>query len=677
MASIHFVCPVCQQNLKVSATLAGRKGRCPFCSAKVRIPVNDYGEAEILDPNRKPGASDIAAAPGNTPSSVSNDGPEAPADPAGGVLGPSVVMHPDMPSMAEPTSEASAPPAAPAGGDLQSQFDRELAGAGPEHAHASEAATVRYGANQHPSGAQAPVTPMPPIPMVRLQPNAPGEPASPAGQGSAEPPALESAGLPPAAIPPQPAQPAPPPAAPPGEQKIETIKYDAAHNPARMSGEQRTAAVPTASSGDRFVETRERPGVGGGNGPARPTASVPPAATPTRPPPDLPEIQERPAERPAERASHRASRSIDPAAGSRSPQPSPVKSTTAGPAAIPPVPVDLPAPALPTSAAGPTTVGDFFAERSDNVVGDGLASLPKERTRPTSAIGALAARGQTPSPMPAAVPVASMETPALAVRPAPGAAAGSLIGDRCDPSRHGQSAVPVILWIVLVVLSLGGVTAWLVVDGLHRRSASIQASQAFLRLSDLASAQGEYFNAQRTAVAGPSVLATAPTLALNEKAGGEYATSLAALQEKKCLNPVLWNGVGTGSTPGTGGAGGSAPAAAGTAGPVLAEANGYRYVLWRGRQLDGNPAPVLYGADAPGAELRLTRGFAVAAFPVESPNWAYAMDDRGRMIQWRYVPGQAKDATGAGASAGPPAPADPVQSGLYPADSDFAKIPIR
>ncbi|HTL53893.1 MAG TPA: hypothetical protein VL860_15065, partial [Planctomycetota bacterium] len=350
-----------------------------------------------------------------------------------------------------------------------------------------------------------------------------------------------------------------------------------------------------------------------------------------------------------------------------------VHSTSSGPAAIPPVPVDLPdAPSavLPPIATHANSLDDFFNEGSENKVGDGLASLPKERTRPTSAVGALAARTQTPNPPQVAVaPVASMQTPATPVYAHGSSTAGSLIGDRCDPSRHGQSATPVILWVALVLLTLGGLTAWLVVNGLNRRTASIQASQAFLRLTDLAAAEGEYFNAPRTTVAGPTALASAPATAVSEKSGNEYAATMAALEEKKLLTPALWkDGVTLLDTPEKPAVGSKTDPK--PAGMRLAEANGYRYVLWHTRLSTAQPAINFYSKDP----AHLDRGFAVAAIPTDSANWAYAIDDRGRLIQWRYTP----PAAGQKSAAIPPGgPSDPVETACYPSDSDFDKIPIR
>ncbi|HTL53114.1 MAG TPA: hypothetical protein VL860_11100, partial [Planctomycetota bacterium] len=272
MASIHFVCPVCAQNLKVSATLAGRKGRCPFCSAKVRIPVDDNGSAEVLDPGKKQDASDIASAP------------ELSDAEAQAAIGPSVMMHPDSaPSgMAADPAQLGQPPGTGApvagGNDLQSQLDRELAGAGapvPEHAHDSEAATVRWTAGAGPVIQAETTQPgsVPPMKIIRLQPNATDVSAA------AELPQI---------LPKAPREvPTPPPAeatasAPPSAPmmpKVETIKYGPDSNPARQSGEQRIGAVPTSSSADRFVETRH------GATPAR--TEPPPAAAPTVSP-DLP-----------------------------------------------------------------------------------------------------------------------------------------------------------------------------------------------------------------------------------------------------------------------------------------------------------------------------------------------------------------------------------------------------
>jgi hypothetical protein len=49
---LRFVCAFCQEPLKVSDELAGRKGRCPFCNAKMRIPKESNGIPELLEPGK-------------------------------------------------------------------------------------------------------------------------------------------------------------------------------------------------------------------------------------------------------------------------------------------------------------------------------------------------------------------------------------------------------------------------------------------------------------------------------------------------------------------------------------------------------------------------------------------------------------------------------------------------
>ncbi|MFH1378464.1 MAG: hypothetical protein ABIH86_06910 [Planctomycetota bacterium] len=47
---IRFVCPYCNESLKVPDHFAGRKGRCPYCNAKMRIPEVSGGEPEPMEP---------------------------------------------------------------------------------------------------------------------------------------------------------------------------------------------------------------------------------------------------------------------------------------------------------------------------------------------------------------------------------------------------------------------------------------------------------------------------------------------------------------------------------------------------------------------------------------------------------------------------------------------------
>ena len=47
---IRFVCPYCNESLKVPDHFAGRKGRCPYCNAKMRIPDVSGGEPEPMEP---------------------------------------------------------------------------------------------------------------------------------------------------------------------------------------------------------------------------------------------------------------------------------------------------------------------------------------------------------------------------------------------------------------------------------------------------------------------------------------------------------------------------------------------------------------------------------------------------------------------------------------------------
>lgn len=586
MASIHFMCPVCRQSLKVSATLAGRKGRCPFCSAKVRIPVNDHGTAEVLDTAVKQGGSDVAAAPAEA------------ADPGRGLKGagdmlPSIVagIHADdgIPSMA-PRGAAGG---SPSSGDLQSQLDRQLGDAAPEHGHRTDAATLKY--NQ--------TTPPPVIePEDGDKTKLPGEgislprPANTANVANAAD--LSSTDAAENSIPPRAADDDLPTAA-----RGATVKYAPEHNPVRASAELHNLSTRREQPSPPVSLAIPPPG----------HDSAPAAAMPTITPSDLPKV---------------ASAGL-PAASGR-----------------------MATPGEPLPAAARTAALDELLQvNSDNQVGDVLASLPRERPQPTSAVANLGSPHPVALGAPAQEPVtavqnATMQTPAApAASPAAAQAGGSLVGDKCDPSRAGLSAAPLIAWVSLVILTIGGLTAWLVVDGLARRGATIRSSQAFLRVSDLAVAQREYF-AQPVAA----------------QAGGEYAVSLGLLQERGLLNGALWNeGVAV-----------TVPATAEAAAPgvldgprELAQGNGYRYVLWFKRQT-GVETPAIVYVDGG----RVTRGFAVAAVPTDAANWAYAIDERGRMIQWRHTPLPPDAPAGM-------RPGDPVQAGAYPADSDFDKLPIR
>ncbi|MGH7143791.1 MAG: hypothetical protein ACREJ2_06585, partial [Planctomycetota bacterium] len=123
MANIHFVCPNCAKNLKVPDMQAGRKGRCPFCRAKVRIPAEDLGVAELLAAGR--GDSDVAPAQQPSVALAPSDAP--------------VLAAPEDPSADFPPTPSPAP-----GNDLQSQLDRQLADATAEHSHRPDAATLKY-----------------------------------------------------------------------------------------------------------------------------------------------------------------------------------------------------------------------------------------------------------------------------------------------------------------------------------------------------------------------------------------------------------------------------------------------------------------------------------------------------------------------------------------------------
>ncbi|MGH7142528.1 MAG: hypothetical protein ACREJ2_00160, partial [Planctomycetota bacterium] len=461
------------------------------------------------------------------------------------------------------------------------------------------------------------------------------------------------------------AEPDLPPAPDPVLAKVETLRYGPEQNPVRRSGEllprAGTSAVPKPADDSRELPVPALrttaldpspvavPRVGAGLG-----ANLPAAATPTTP-------------------------------------------------ALPGPSNFLVASAAMQPAARTADLDRFFSESAENVLGEGLAALPREHTRPTTAVRTEGVAAATPeslpaaeshseaeaaelAPAPAPVPAvadATIQAPALPLVPAD--AAGSLIGDRCDPSRAGQSAVPLIVWVAVVVLAVGGVTFWLTDRALHLRTQAIERSQAYLRLSDLAVAEGECFARPHTAAAPPGVAgATRSTDSVGGEPQGTYVAALAPLAARGLLNADLWDAQAIGADAqaiGADAAGANANANAGAspagqandpsdlAPRTLATVNGYRYVFWFKRQVDPSKSPVAY-TDAAG---RLTRGFAVAAVPIDGPNWAYAIDDRGRMIEWRTEPS-------AGAAASGPESADrndPVATGTYPADSDFEKIPIR
>ncbi len=53
---IHFACHVCSKKLNIKQELAGRRGICPACSAKFRIPLHDAEKSTPVDSPAEPRA---------------------------------------------------------------------------------------------------------------------------------------------------------------------------------------------------------------------------------------------------------------------------------------------------------------------------------------------------------------------------------------------------------------------------------------------------------------------------------------------------------------------------------------------------------------------------------------------------------------------------------------------
>ncbi|HWB09183.1 MAG TPA: GYF domain-containing protein [Pirellulales bacterium] len=100
---IKFTCPACGRPLNVKSELAGKRGRCPKCQAKIDIPAEGTAEAELPGPGTA--ASSEAGAGGST-------------SPSGPSAGPTVAAAGSAGGASSVTEETKAWPAAqPAAGD--------------------------------------------------------------------------------------------------------------------------------------------------------------------------------------------------------------------------------------------------------------------------------------------------------------------------------------------------------------------------------------------------------------------------------------------------------------------------------------------------------------------------------------------------------------------------------
>ena len=109
---IRFACHVCQRRLNIKRELAGRRGICPVCAARIRIPLDDCETSTPAD-ERSPAAESPASRVGSS------------GDPLGDH--PAEMRSDDLPPATDHVSPTvdSAPAVSPRPADPPSQADRE------------------------------------------------------------------------------------------------------------------------------------------------------------------------------------------------------------------------------------------------------------------------------------------------------------------------------------------------------------------------------------------------------------------------------------------------------------------------------------------------------------------------------------------------------------------------
>lgn len=105
---IKFTCPACGGALNVKSELAGKRGRCPKCQAKINIPLDDAAGS--------PAAGDAPAAPPEmVPEARSAPVAKNPAEVAAGPEAATIVTAAPAMSVEPPTAAFAAPQPASAG----------------------------------------------------------------------------------------------------------------------------------------------------------------------------------------------------------------------------------------------------------------------------------------------------------------------------------------------------------------------------------------------------------------------------------------------------------------------------------------------------------------------------------------------------------------------------------
>ena len=189
---IRFYCPN-GHKLNVKEFQAGRRGICPFCGARIQIPMQSTRPGSKSagrqgrsrdDANHGTGRPESAQASDSSPDILPGEPPSLPGDPAGGkMLGPSTpVGTPSAggPVIAPPTLPAGALAVQPLGGPPRRDYGGPAAPAA-DHGHMVpvnlQPALARQPSPSPVQPAPVPSVPAPVVPATAAPgPGAPGDP---------------------------------------------------------------------------------------------------------------------------------------------------------------------------------------------------------------------------------------------------------------------------------------------------------------------------------------------------------------------------------------------------------------------------------------------------------------------------------------------------------------------